>query len=232
MIPSVTGQAVLLLFALSSTSWSQEDVIRLRNGRILVGSIEIDHKVPDGFTVTQWDTGGVLWIRWHHVSDDEKDRLLRRPRPSWASTALLDGVRLLNSSGELLGLLVRESYSEILIKTKDSRRPLRIQKQSLLRPPEMKKVTEADVYSADERVDLHAATADEKDFSAMVGLGDFAARLRLYGRAKEFYLKALAADPSRGRELQPMFRTVEELLQAPRSATEEERTSKGGAGGP
>jgi hypothetical protein len=62
MIPSVTGQAVLLLFALSSTSWSQEDVIRLRNGRILVGSIEIDHKVPDGFTVTQWDTGGVLLI--------------------------------------------------------------------------------------------------------------------------------------------------------------------------
>jgi hypothetical protein len=87
-----------------------------------------------------------------------------------------------------------------------------------LRPYERVRIPEAEAYSPDERVDLRAAKANLKDFAALLELGNFAGSVRLFERAKEYLLKAAAADPSKKTEAVEALARNESLMKEAKAA--------------
>jgi hypothetical protein len=67
-------------------------------------------------------------------------------------------------------------------------------------------------------IESRLAKASEKDYAAMVGLGDFAATLKLHERAREFYQKASAADPSKEKEIGEILANNERLIKEVKAA--------------
>jgi tetratricopeptide (TPR) repeat protein len=192
--------AALLLapvLALPASAGSDHDTVRLKSGRVLSGVVVVDDANRDGFTVQEWETGGTIFVRWSQITDQERGRITNRVSEVKVAGVMLDGVRAMTASRDVVGILMKEDALSLHIKTKDSKSPVQVPKSALLRPQDMLKIPEAEAYSSEEMVDLRAAKANEKDYAAMMELGVFAASLKLYERAKEFYVKAGAADPSK-----------------------------------
>src|SRR6185503_13661125 len=103
----------------------EDDVVRLRSGKVLSGSIQLDESTKDGFALRSWDTGGTIFVRWTQLTPAEIDRVLNRsvlpPRPS---ADLIAGVRIHTHARTVVGLLVREDSDRVSIKTSDSRTPI------------------------------------------------------------------------------------------------------------
>jgi hypothetical protein len=175
----------------------EPDCVRLKSGRVLTGKVHIDDADPEGFSVQRWDTGGTVFVRWAQISRAERDRLVNRVVELKSVEVLIDGVRALTPGRDVIGVLVKEDATLIHIKTRDSKAPLQVPKSALFRPYERVRIPESDAYNPDERVDLRAAKANLKDSGALLELGKFATSIRLFERAKEYLLKAAAADPSK-----------------------------------
>jgi tetratricopeptide (TPR) repeat protein len=188
------------------------DVVRLKNGRFLSGTIQIDESDKEGFKVQRWDTGGTLYVRWSQIPEAEKNRLLNRSTDTGPVLDLIDGARALTATREELGVLIREDAQQVLIKTKNSRTPVPVPVSALLRPVEKLKIRESDAYSPEELVERRLAKANEKDYASMVDMGRFAAGLKLYEKAREFYQKAQAADASKKEEIEAIVAANEVLI--------------------
>ncbi|MBI3856795.1 MAG: hypothetical protein HY293_13995 [Planctomycetes bacterium] len=199
--------ALLLIPALAiPAAAGEQDSVKLKSGRVLTGLVLVDEANREGFTVQRWDTGGTVFIRWAQISDGERARLSNRVTEVKILGLMLDGVRAMTAGRDVVGVLVKEDNASLHIKTKDSKAPVQVPKSALLRPHEMLKVPEADAYSPDEMVDLRLAKANEKDYASMKEVGLFAASVKLYERAKEFYQKAAAVADAKSKE------EVEEIL--------------------
>jgi len=209
---------VALCLSLSIPAGDAPDTVRLKCGRVLAGTIDADDAHPDGFTVRSWDTGGTVFVRWSQISEAERARLVNRaPEPKPVET-MIDGVRALTPGRDVVGVLVKEDAQGLHIKTRDSKAPVQVPKGALLRPHERVKIPESDAYSADERVDLRAARINPKEAAALIDVGRFAGSLRLYERARDFYLKAAAADSSRKAETDDLLARNESLMREARAA--------------
>lgn len=210
---SVTTAFAIASF-LAGPAWagSEQESVRLRSGRVLAGVLRIDESNREGFTVERWDTGGSVFVRWSQITEAEEHRLLHKETKAGPSAALVSGVRAMTAGRDVVGVLVKEDATLVLIKTKDSKSPVPVPKSALLRPPESVKIPEADAYSPEEMVENRAREADEKDYAAMMALGRFAAGVKLYERAKEFYQKAAAADPSKREETDGALAANEPLI--------------------
>ncbi len=206
--------AILVLF-LGAPLAARGDGVRLRNGKYLSGTVILDQKDTEGFRVRPWDTDGEVYVHWSQVPPGEKNRLLGIAPGSQASGPLLDGIRVLTAGRDVVGLLVREDPAALHVKTRDSRSPVAVPRSSVLAASPLK-LTEADVYTPEERLDARAAKAGEKDFEALVEASRFAASQRLHERARDLLEKAARADPARAGE-------VEGLLAANESLRREER---------
>jgi tetratricopeptide (TPR) repeat protein len=191
---------------------SEQDTVRLRNGHVLTGVVQIDESNRDGFTVERWDTGGSVFVRWTQITEAEEHRLLHKDPLAKPSGVLVNGVRAMTTGRDVVGVLIKEDAILLQIKTKDSKSPVPVPKSALLRPHESLLIPEAEAFSAEEMVDNRATKADEKDYAAMMALGRFAAGLRLYERAKEFYQKAATADPSKKEETDGVLTANEQLI--------------------
>jgi len=203
--------ALLFVTALSTVAAAQ-DVVRLRNGRFLSGTIQIDEADKDGFKVQRWDTGGTIFVRWSQIPDAEKNRLLNRTADAGPVLDLIDGVRALTATREEVGLLVREDANQVLIKTKNAKNPVPVPTSALLRPVEKIKIRESDAYSPEELIERRLAKANDKDYASMLEMGRFAAGLKLYEKAREFYQKAMAADASKKEEIEGILAANEILI--------------------
>ncbi|HLF92805.1 MAG TPA: hypothetical protein VJB14_05045 [Planctomycetota bacterium] len=201
--------ALSLVFALSAVAAAQ-DVVRLKNGRMVAGSLAIEESDKEGFKLQRWDTGATLYVRWAQITDTERLRLLNRAPEAGPVVETIDGVQALTQTRVVIGILVREDANQILIKTRESKTPVPVPKTALLRPHEKRKIKESEAYSPDEMIDMRAAKA--ADYPSILLVGRFAAGLKLYERAKEFYTKALAADPAKKDEIDPILAENEILI--------------------
>lgn len=199
-----------LVLALSAAAAAQ-DIVRLRSGRIVAGSVAIDETDKEGFKIQRWDTGSQIYVRWAQISDTERLRLLNRaPETSGPTIEMIDGVQALTQSREVIGILKSEDAIQLLIKTRESKTPVPVPKSALLRPYESRKIKLTDAYSTDEIIDQKAAKA--ADYASFMDVGRQAAGFKLYERAKEFYGKALAADPAKKDEVDPILAQNEILI--------------------
>jgi hypothetical protein len=206
------------LFALPASAGGDQDTVKLKSGRILSGVVVVDESNRDGFSVQRWDTGGTVFVHWNQISDVERARLSNRVVEIKVVGVMLDGVRAMTAGRDVVGLLIKEDATGLHIKTKDAKTPVQVPKSALLRPYEAVKVPEADAYSPDEMVDLRVAKANEKDYASMMEVGTFAASVKLYERAKEYYQKAAAADPSKKEESDSILAKNELLIKEGKAA--------------
>lgn len=197
---------------------SAQDAVRLKSGKHVAGTVVINENDKEGFTVQRWDTGAAVYIKWSQVPEAERNRLLNIRLDATPAGVILEGVRVVTTNREEIGLLVKEDAQQLFVKTARQKTPVQIPKVALLRPPEQIKVREADAYSPDEMVDLRAAKADPKSYAAMKELGQFAASVKLYERAKEFYLKAAAAEGARKDEIDEILARNEGLIKEGKAA--------------
>ena len=195
-----------------------EDAVLLRSGRVLAGVVKIDPGNADGFTVERWESEGTVFVRWTQVSASERARLTGKGAEAKPRGTLIEGVRAMTAGRDVVGVLVKEDATVLYVKIRDSKAPVPVPKSALLRPYDAVKIDESEAYSPDERVDSRAAKANEKDYTAMMDLGKFAASVGLYERAKEFYQKAGAADPTRKEETEAVLARNESLIKEGRAS--------------
>jgi tetratricopeptide (TPR) repeat protein len=208
----------LLLLASPAFAGSDQDTVRLKSGRVLTGIVVVEDSNKEGFTVQRWDTGGMVFVHWNQISEAERNRLVNRVPEARPMGIMLDGVRAMTAGRDVVGILVKEDAGNLQIKTKDSKAPIQVPKSALLRPQESLKIAEAEAYSADEMVDSRLAKANEKDYAAMLELGRFAASMRLYERAKEFYSKAAADDASKKDEIEAVITQNDTMIKEGKAA--------------
>ncbi len=204
--------ALLALAVAAPAAAGEHDSVRLKNGRYLSGQVVIDEGDKEGFKVQRWDNGGVVHVKWSQIPDSERNRLLNKKPEAPVTGILFDGVRVMTAQRDVVGLLAKEDAASIYVKTRDSKTPSVIPKSALLKPYEPLKVAEAEIYSADEMVDSRAAKLADKDYAGLVDLGRFAARLKLYERAAEFYRQAGAADAGKKDEIDGLIAANEALI--------------------
>src|SRR5262245_4498160 len=119
----------LLAAALPAVADAQ-DSVRLRNGRYLAGNVQLDENDKEGFKIVRWDTGAVIPIKWSQLPDAERNRLLGRTPDAAVgpSVPMIEGIRVITTSREEIGVLVREDAGQILIKTRNGKSPVVIPK--------------------------------------------------------------------------------------------------------
>ena len=192
----------LLILVLYADSLSAQEVVRLKSGRTISGRIEPEQDRSEGFRIRLWETRGVVFVSWTQVPPAEKNRLLHRESKVDSQTLgnLLDGVRILTKTREIIGLLAGEDAQSVKVKTADRRSPAAIPRVAILERTAAK-VRESDVWSALERVQRRAEDVDEGDAGAWMEVAIFAEGVGEYWIAKEYYEKAKEADPARAEEI-------------------------------
>src|SRR6185436_11016658 len=197
----------------------EQDSVKLKSGRVLTGLVLVDDSNREGFTVQRWDTGGSVFVKWTQITEIERTRLSSRVAEVKVMGVMLDGVRAMTAGRDVVGVLQKEDATTLHIKTKDAKAPVQVPKSALLRPHESIKVPESEAYSADEMVDLRLAKANEKDYASMRELGAFAASVKLYERAKEYYQKAASVADAKSKE------EIDEILTRNEALIKEEKAS-------
>lgn len=196
--------APVLALPAAAAGGSEQDAVKLKNGRVLTGIVVLEEANKEGFSVQRWDTGGTVFVRWSQITEAERARLSNRVAEVKIPGVMLDGVRAMTAGRDVVGVLVKEDANGLHIKTKDAKAPVQVPKSALLRPHEAVRIAEAEAYSPDEMIDLRLAKANEKDYASMRELGAFAASVKLYERAKEYYGKAAAAVDPKSKEKEEM----------------------------
>ncbi|HVE41731.1 MAG TPA: hypothetical protein VNM14_17700 [Planctomycetota bacterium] len=192
-----------------------QDAVRLRNGRVLSGELAIDENDAEGFSVTRWDTGTVLRILWTQVSDAERDRLLRRQPDPTPRENLIDGVLVITSARDALGVVVKDEPALLHIKTCRAAQPVVVPKSAILRALAAR-IFESDAFTVEEMIDRRARAAG--DAAAWIAVGKFAARYKRYDLARGFYENAGKADPLRQADVAALLLENERLIQEEKAA--------------
>ncbi|HZN62930.1 MAG TPA: hypothetical protein VFC90_11050 [Planctomycetota bacterium] len=188
--------AFVLVGFLGSVAAAQ-DVVHLKNGKVLSGMIVFEGDSKTGFTLKRWDTGGEVFVRWTQVPDAEAYRIRTRVAGSEVNAAaedLIDAVRIVtNTQRELIGVIQSEKDGIVQIKTLEGVQPT-AKSAEVLR--ENVRVKESEVYTPDERIDRKAKGVVDTDFAKLVDLGHYAAANKVFARARDFYQRAEKVAPS------------------------------------
>ena len=194
------------------------DVVRLRSGKVLSGSIHLDESTKDGFALRSWDTGGTVFVRWDQVTTAEIDRILHRSAlPSQPTGDLLAGIRVHTNARTVVGELVKEDADRLSIKTSDSRTPVVVPKSAVIGRDDRVSVPESEVYSPEERVDRRLERAGARDVDALLAVAAFASRLGLHVKAREIYVRAATIEPARNEEIESLIGATEALARERRA---------------
>jgi hypothetical protein len=197
---------------LSSVAAAQ-DVVHLKNGKVLSGTIVFEGDSKAGFMLRRWDTGGEVFIKWNQIPDAEAYRIRTRvasPDSEVAAEDMIDAERIVtNMQRELLGVVQNET-KEGLISIKTIEGVQQTTKTAVVLREKLK-VKESEVYTADERVDRKAKGVADTDFEKLVSVAGFANALKAYARAKDFYQRAekVAPTPERKEEMKGLASAME-----------------------
>jgi len=210
----VRAVPLVAFLLLSATTAFAQDVVRLRSGKFLSGTVALVSKDADGFLIELWDTRAVLYVKWDQVPGSEKDRLLNVPPPP--VEVLLEGAIVSTPYRLLRGLVVKEDASVVHVKSSERRESVPVPKSAILRRDPVS-LREADVYTPEELLELRVKKAEATDARGMLDLGRFAAKQKLYERAREYCLEAVAADPSRKAEIDVLLAEIEACIREARA---------------
>lgn len=204
---------VLSLFLFVCSTVVAQDVVKLRNGKHVTGTVDIDPTDQNGFTVIRWDTGGKVYVLWTQVTPYERHRLENKPLDQDTLGEEMDGVHIVTTSREMIGLLLsgggtvlvppggkEQLEMTVRVKTKDGATAVAIPRSSIefYKPV---KIREADAYSPTEMIERREKIVDPKDAVKLIELAKLARALKMPDRAKAFYEQAMAADPARKDEI-------------------------------
>jgi tetratricopeptide (TPR) repeat protein len=190
---SLTSLAFVVVLA---TAASAQDIVHLRSGKVLSGTILFEGDAKTGFTLRRWDTGGEVFIKWSQVPDSEAYRIRTRsanPDSEAANEELIDAVRIVTPERELIGIVMSEKGGVTQIKTIDG---LQSTPKSAEQHRENTKVKESEVFTPDERVDRLAKKSGELDFPKTIALANFSASIKLFARARDYYRQAEKIAPA------------------------------------
>ncbi|MHC4608355.1 MAG: hypothetical protein ACYTAF_15700, partial [Planctomycetota bacterium] len=209
-IRAALGIAILLLIAQAAQA---QDVVRLKSGKILSGTIMRDEDMTDGFRMRLWETAGVIHVRWNQVPEMEKLRLLGLSNVPTTEVLgeMIDGVYLMTEIREVIGEIVEETETTISVKTADSPTPVLVPKSAIIRR-EDKKIREAEAYTPLEMIARREAEIDPTDTDAVIELAEFARGVRLYRQAKMFYEQAKELDPLSADEIDVIIEELDVLI--------------------
>ncbi len=207
------GRVILaaLVVSFAASTADAQDVVRLRSGKHLCGSILIDEGGKDGFLITLWDTGGTVFVKWSQVPEGELRRLQNKSAaaPTAAVGDIIDGIRVITSSREVVGVLVSESDQTLSIKTAANTSPTTVPKSAILKREDLK-IQEGEAYSADEMIakrstpDMNAAKCLE--------VGAFARALKQFAKARDLFAKAAELEPARKAEADALIAALDTLV--------------------
>jgi len=182
--------------AFLSVAAEAQDIVRLRNGKVLSGVIAFEGDSKAGFVLRRWDTGGEIFVRWSQIPDAEAYRIRTRiasPAEAVGGQDLIDAVRIVtNQARELVGIILSEKDGNISIKTREG---IQQTHKSAEIHREPVRVKESDVYLPEEMIDRRAKGVADGDFAKLVELGHFSSSIRVYAKAQEFFKRAQAVAP-------------------------------------
>ncbi|HKS17279.1 MAG TPA: hypothetical protein VJU16_08200, partial [Planctomycetota bacterium] len=174
-----------------------QDVVHLKNGKVLSGTIVLEGDSKTGFTLRRWDTGGEVFVKWTQVPDAEAYRIRTRvaaPEGDAATEEMIDAVRIVtNAPRELIGVILSEKDGIVQIKTIEGVQTT-AKSAEVLRENVREK--ESNVYTPDERVDRKAKGVADTDLAKLTDLGHYAASLKVFARARDFYSRAEKIAPT------------------------------------
>jgi tetratricopeptide (TPR) repeat protein len=202
------------LVAAMAAAAAAQDTVRLKNGKHLTGTVTLNDSDKEGFQLTRWDSGGTIYVKWTQVPEGEKLRLLNKGMETAVAPTvgdILDGVRIVTASREVVGVITSEDAQQIFVKTAGSASPVPVPKGAILKRDGLK-INEIDAYSPDEMVAKRETAAGEGDMGKLLEVGRFAQALKMYAKAKELYEKAAALDESKKSEVEPLIAAVVVLI--------------------
>ena len=139
---------LLIVFSTLIAFQQGDDLIRLRDGRVLFGKIE-QHNL-DGFRFVAAKDGGQLQLVWSDLFPGESERL--HQAFGYVQELALPMVTaqrlLLNNGNELVGRVISESNSYVELRTKDNRTTI---PKTLLAAPIEEVLVEAQVVLTGEQ---------------------------------------------------------------------------------
>ncbi|HTF58016.1 MAG TPA: hypothetical protein VK661_12360 [Planctomycetota bacterium] len=189
--------AALIIVASTGAAAEAQDIVRLKNGKILSGVIAFEGDSKAGFVLRRWDTGGEIFVRWNQIPDAEAYRIRTRiasPSEAVGGQDLIDAIRIVtNQQRELVGIILSEKDGNISIKTRDGVQQTHKSAEVHREPVRVK---ESDVYTPEEMIDRRAKGVGDADFAKLVELGHFASSIRVYARAQEFFKRAQGVAPA------------------------------------
>lgn len=218
--------AVLLALFFSATAIAHaQDVVQLKNGKRLSGTVIVDeHTSAEGFRFRSLETGGTIFVKWSQVPSREKQRLLAKP--AMATEELVDGIRIVTTSNRfVLGVLVDATGAAmeiipatvsglsdtVYVKTRESNRPVPVPR-SAVDSYEPIRIRESDAYSPAEMVARRETMVDPNDATALLALGDYARGQKLYPKARELWQAVVLLDPSRQGEVDARVAQLDKLV--------------------
>jgi hypothetical protein len=205
-----TGSA-LLAALLACAGGGGDDVVKLRNGRIVVGSVSIGETAKESVLVRPWDSDSSLVLRWDQLAAGEQGRLLAATAPARPNAEKVDGIRVITFSRIVEGVLIREEADRLLIKTSEARAPVAVPKGGLAGRADHVALPEEVAYTAEERIERRAARLKADDDEGLLDLAGLASRWGLPAKAKEFCRRAEALKPSRTEEIEARLAAWEAL---------------------
>ncbi|HKE00187.1 MAG TPA: hypothetical protein VKE69_04200, partial [Planctomycetota bacterium] len=175
----------------------QGDLIPLRDGQIVVG--EITSHGEDGIDVTRLDNGGVVHLRWSHLTPPAEQRLraeLGYVADDATDEILVEGDEVVFLDGtRKVGLLDPTSTPDV-IRLNEKGNVWVYTRDKLAGAPAKVRVSALSLYTRDQ---LYAQWSSELDLSTPAGNLELASRLervRDYARALDHVRKAAELDAS------------------------------------
>lgn len=215
----VTVGCSLFILAFAFPRDPSDEVVRLRNGRTVSGSVRFSEPSAEGFVIQPWDSAGTVFIRWSQLPPTEIDRILRAsappPRPGRDT---VEGIRVHTFSRSIEGVLVREEADRLIIKTSESRMPVAVPKNGIVGRSDHLTLQESAAYGPEERVERRVARLGDGDADGVIELAGLASRWGLYAKARDLYLRAAAMAPSRREEVDSLIGVNEALAREGKAA--------------
>lgn len=182
--------ALTLALAALAASAAAQDVVRLRNGRVLAGEIAVKDPAA-GFSITLWETGGTLEVPWELITEDEKRRLTRAEPV--VSGPQVEAVIVMTRTGDYhRGVFVKEEKGTLHLKERGKPQPVPVL-VSMIETRKTEMLPESTLYTDAEILKLRSDKADPANPEQQHVLAVTAAGWKLYEEAAGFYAAAAAA---------------------------------------
>lgn len=169
-------------------------VLRLRTGKFLIGSVE--SATEDGVRFKRLDTGGVLDLDWKHINAGDAAMLRKRfhlVSAAEVADVLADAMKVVFQRGgtrrEYLGELVSKDGANFVLRKRGVE--VTVPVRDMRAPPEAVRVPILDILTPDEIYQRKLAETDPgEDADKHMTLGVYLIRVTDYDRAKQHLQKA------------------------------------------